>query len=182
MNIGITVRWWHHLNPRARVFGFDMMEEAHAFTKSRIGGSADWYVPTTCALAATEGSAIQLSFDDPLFGENSVGAKDRKHQRTVQTGTLDVRLSHYHLKIIDLLKVDIEGYGAEALKGAVQTLRKTRYVMFETHSRTEVSQACRILHDAGFEVIGMRARTLVLERERADTTSIQSAVAEALPL
>lgn len=107
------------------------------------------YVPTTCALAAVDGHSVESSFDDPLFGENSVSAMGRKHQRSVETGTLDASLAHYHLKAVDLLKVDIEAHGAEALKGADGTLRKTRFVMFETDSRTEMSEAstparCRI--------------------------------------
>lgn len=166
VNIGITIRWWHHLNTRARVFGFDMMEEAHAFTRSRIGTPSDWYVPVTCALAARDGDAIEISFDDPLFGENSVTATNRKQKRTINTGTLDSSLRQHNLTGIDLLKMDIEGHGAEALKGGSETLRKTRYVMFETHTRQETSEATGILHDAGFQIIGLRARTLVFERKR----------------
>lgn len=182
VNIGITVRWWHHLNPQARVFGFDMMEEAHSFTKSRLDQPADWYIPTTCALAAKDGDSVQLSFDEPLFGENSVDATNRKHARTVRTGTLDARLSHYHVKAIDLLKIDIEGYGAEALKGAHRTLDKTRYVMFETHSRVEISEASRILMQAGFDVVGTRARTLVFERLVATTSTVAMETAEVAQL
>lgn len=165
VNIGITIRWWRHLNPRARVFGFDMMEEAHTFTRSRIGTPCDWYVPITCALSATDGDAIEINFDDPLFGENSVTATNRKQKRTVKTGSLDSSLGRYGLVTIDLLKMDIEGYGAEALKGGSETLRKTRYVMFETHSKQEIAEATDILHDADFQIIGMRARTLIFERK-----------------
>lgn len=165
VNIGITVRWWHHLNPYAKVIGFDMMEEAHAFTRARIGSPSDWYAPVTCALAAHDGETINISFDDPLFGENSVAATNRKQLRRVRTGTLDSSLRQYSLTGIDLLKMDIEGYGAEALKGGEETLAKTRYVMFETHTRQETSEAASILHEAGFQVIGMRARTLVFERK-----------------
>lgn len=172
VNIGITIRWWHYLNPKARVFGFDMMEEAHSFTRSRIGVPADWYEPVTCALAAHDGTAIEISFDDPLFGENSVSATNRAQKRIVETGTLDSRLRRFRPTRIDLLKIDIEGYGAEALKGARNTLGKTRYVLFETHSKQEVSEAARILHDAGFQIIGMRARTLVFENSNAYSISL----------
>lgn len=165
VNIGITIRWWHYLNPRARVFGFDMMQEAHTFTQSRLAQPNAWYTPITCALAASDGDPIEISFDDPLFGENSVSATNRKQKRTVTTGTLDSSLRQYGLTKIDLVKMDIEGYGAEALKGGSETLQKTRYVLFETHSKQEMSEANDILHDAGFQLIGMRARTLVFERQ-----------------
>lgn len=167
VNIGITIRWWHHLNRRAKVFGFDMMEEAHVFTQSRIDTAGNWYVPITCALSSDDGNPIEISFDDPLFGENSVSATDRKQQRTVRTGTLDAKLGEYDLAEIDLLKIDIEGHGGEALKGASRTLRKTRYVLFETHTREEISESANILHEAGFQIIAMRNRTLVYERRQS---------------
>ncbi|MGB8417657.1 FkbM family methyltransferase [Paraburkholderia sp.] len=140
------------------------MEEAHAFTKSRINASGDWYVPITCALSASDGEAIEISFDDPLFGENSVSATNRKQKRTVRTGTLDSSLGKYDFAVVDLLKVDIEGHGAEALKGARRALEKTRYVLFEAHSKQEISEATDILHEAGFLIIAMHNRTLIYER------------------
>jgi FkbM family methyltransferase len=166
VNIGITIRWWRFLNPNVRVFGFDMMEEAHTFTRNRLGLDSDWYQPITCALAAEEGTPIEVSFDDPLSGENSVAASNRSHTRTVSTGTLDSCLRPFRLERIDLLKMDIEGHGAEALKAAAETLRKTRYVMFETHNRNETAEATGILHNAGFELIGMRGRTLIYKGKR----------------
>jgi FkbM family methyltransferase len=170
VNIGITIRWWHHLNNQARVFGFDMMEEAHAFTQSRIDVGENWYVPITCALSSNDGDSIEISFDDPLFGENSVSATNRKQHRTVSTGTLDARLGEYDLAEIDLLKIDIEGHGGEALKGASGTLQKTRYVLFETHTRQEISEASDILHEAGFQMIALRNRTLIYERKKSGSS------------
>ncbi|WP_420993623.1 FkbM family methyltransferase [Cupriavidus sp. 30B13] len=172
VNIGVTIRWWHFLNRKVRVFGFDMMSEAHAFTQDRIGTSGSWYEPITCALSASEGDNLEISFDDPLFGENSVSATGRRQKRTIETGTLDARLEKYELAQIDLLKIDIEGHGAEALKGGSHTLRRTRYVLFETHTRQEISDASILLHDAGFRLIAMRNRTLVYARDTG-TSPIQ---------
>jgi len=165
VNIGVTIRWWHHLNHQTRIFGFDMMREAHTFTQERIGTEQGWYEPITCALAATGGHRLEISFDDPLFGENSVSATGRRQTRVVETGTLDARLVSYDLASIDLLKIDIEGHGAEALKGGLRTLARTRYVLFETHSPNEMSEASSLLHGAGFRLIAMRNRTLVFERD-----------------
>jgi len=170
VNIGVTIRWWHHLNNRTRIFGFDMMQEAHAFTQDRIGSAGSWYEPITCALSATEGDSLEISFDDPLLGENSVTATGHRQTRTVKTGTLDARLAPYGLADIDLLKIDIEGHGAEALKGGSRTLERTRYVLFETHSQREMSEASDLLHEAGFRLIAMRNRTLVYKHETASSS------------
>ncbi|APR36684.1 hypothetical protein BTO02_16155 [Paraburkholderia sp. SOS3] len=164
VNVGITIRWWHYLNHNATVFGIDMMDEAHAFTCERIGEPNDWYIPITCALSASDGKVLSISFDDPLSGKNSVAPRQRAHTRTVATATLDASLAEYGLERIDVLKMDIEGSGAEALKGAPQTLQKTRFVIFETHGRKEMSGASDILHTAGFELIGLRNRTLIYEK------------------
>jgi FkbM family methyltransferase len=172
INVGVTVRWWHHLNGRVRVFGIEMMEEAHAFTRKRIGEPGDWYIPVTCALSSTDGQDLHISFDDPLHGENSVASTDRRHSRTVTTQTLDSCVETHGLDRVDVLKIDIEGHGAEALKGATRTLPKTRFVIFETHGRKEMSQASDILHHAGFELIAIRNRTLIYEKRSAGKHSL----------
>jgi FkbM family methyltransferase len=164
INIGITARWWHSLNHAAVVYGFDMMEEAHAFTKSKIESPMDWYVPITCVLAADEDRSVNISFDSPLFGENSVSATNRKQSRVVKTGTLDATLRGFGVGDVDVLKMDIEGYGAEAFKGARHMLSKTKFVIFETHSKEEISGASDILYEAGFKIIAVRNRTLIYER------------------
>ncbi|WP_157664779.1 FkbM family methyltransferase [Bordetella genomosp. 9] len=174
VNVGITVRWWRHLNPQARVIGIDMMEEAHAFTKARLPGMADWYEPVTCALAAQPGLSMEISFDDPLLGENSVTSGPKAHKRRVVTATLDGALLHQGVRQIDLLKIDIEGYGAEALKGAGNVLPMVRYVFFETHSRSETSEAAALLHNAGFNLISLRNRSFVYENVAACRPSRRS--------
>lgn len=47
----------------------------------------------------------------------------------VQQATLDSFTNN--LSVIDLLKIDVEGYEAEVLKGALQTLPKTRVIYIE---------------------------------------------------
>jgi FkbM family methyltransferase len=162
VNVGITIRWWHYLNPGAKIIGFDMMKEAHEFTLKKIGASSSWYVPLTCALSSSEGKAIDINFDDPLFGENSVNSTNKKYKREVKTCTLDNSLENIAVggATIDVLKIDIEGHGAEALRGAAATIKKTRFVIFETHSKDEISESSDMLIKAGFKIIGMRNRTL----------------------
>ena len=37
------------------------------------------------------------------------------------------------LKFVDLIKIDTEGHEYEVLKGSVEVLKKTRFVLFEHH-------------------------------------------------
>ncbi|MEY4940863.1 MAG: hypothetical protein RIQ93_2598, partial [Verrucomicrobiota bacterium] len=54
VNVGVTVRWWLHLNAACRVFGFDMMEEAHEITRQRLGSATGSYTGTAVVLASTD--------------------------------------------------------------------------------------------------------------------------------
>lgn len=175
VNVGITVRWWKHLNKNAQIVGIDMMEEAHIFTKAKLKDytknknatserERESYYPITAALAATDGERIEISFNDPLHGENSVTSKGHSQKRTVTTKTLDTIMAVFGDRKIDLLKIDIEGHGAEALKGGQATLSRTHQILFETHNETEISEAVDIIMGSNFRIRGMRSRTLIFER------------------
>jgi len=46
---------------------------------------------------------------------------------------LDDIMSSKNIKFIDLIKIDTEGHEYEVLKGSVEVLKKTRFVLFEHH-------------------------------------------------
>ena len=181
VNVGVTVRWWKHLNKNAQIIGIDMMEEAHIFTKNKLKNYAEnsvasesetervreSYYPVTAALAAIDGERIEISFNDPLHGENSVASKGCSQKRIVTTKTLDTIMSAFGNREIDLLKIDIEGHGAEALKGGKASLFRTHQILFETHNETELSEAVDIIMAANFRIRGMRSRTLIFERRQS---------------
>jgi len=165
INVGITVRWWLHINPRATVFGFDMIQEAHDFTIPRLRGREKAYFPFTAALSANDGEEIRIHFDDPLNGENRVGdARPHAHSRLVPTKTIDSLLRPHRLTSISLLKMDIEGYGHLALRGASESLRVTQHVVIESHSEEELSESNSLLVSHGFRLRRFRNRNLWYER------------------
>lgn len=166
VNVGVTVRWWLHLNSACRVFGFDMMEESHELTRQRLGSANGSYTGTTVVLASTDGDPVTVYFSDPLDGMNRVDkpASGCRSQRALVTGRLDTLMAAHAPLRIDLLKIDIEGDAAKALAGARQTLAITQNVVVEAHSEEELGAAEFILVESGFRLRRFRSRNLWFQR------------------
>jgi FkbM family methyltransferase len=171
VNVGVTVRWWFHLNPDAKVYGIDMLKEAQEFTfealKSiKIGRGS--YKPVTAALYSENGKNFTVGVSDPLYGDYGFYRKDREEtERAVSTKTLDTIAGEERIGEVDLLKIDLEGAAADALKGATELLKRTRYVVFEihdVHNKEERGLASGILEVNGFSLIAATGRHLWWEK------------------
>ncbi len=161
INVGITVRWWLHLNPATRVLGFDMMREAHEFTQARLGLMSKAYHPFSVALAAREGLPQTCRFEDPLCGGNRIGAEGVGRQaREFRTTTLDVCLRTWPKTPVFLLKMDIEGSGHLAFAGGADVLSRTQHVVLEFHSPDELAESNALLTRHGFKLRSFKSRNV----------------------
>ena len=155
INVGITVRWWFHLQPTARVFGIDMMEEAQGSVRKWLDNEKHRlaYTGITAPLSANDGDEITIRYSDPLDSWNRIENKrPTTSARTLQTSRLDTLLAPYSLKRIDLLKIDIEGHANKALLGATRTLAITQNICFEHHSEEEIGEVTTLLIKDGFQL------------------------------
>jgi FkbM family methyltransferase len=72
----------------------------------------------------------------------------------VEIETLDNLIAHMDLRVIDLLKVDVESHEASVLQGATNTLSKTRKLILEVSVGNE--RTCEsLLRDAGFSLVAL---------------------------
>ncbi|TLD70904.1 FkbM family methyltransferase [Phragmitibacter flavus] len=164
VNIGITARWWLSLSPKIHTTGVDMMEEAIAYTTAKITAlnQQDRWTGIVAAVGNERGE-LNVSFDDPLEGTNSIGATSGQQQRSVRMERLDDLCPD--VQSITLLKVDIEGAGGIALEGAPRILSHTRWVVFEIHGDEETRRASAALIKAGFVLDHFFGRTMWWERK-----------------
>ncbi len=159
VNLGISVRWWFHLNPKARVTGLEMMQESLDYTTSRLREchpGAAW-TPVCCAVAAADAEPMEIQFSDPLAGTTSVARSSGDQRRSVPVRCLDSTVTESEVM---LLKCDIEGYGGHALSGARAVLKRTRYVVTETHGPDEMALMSQVLFEEGFTLFQLSSRSL----------------------
>jgi methyltransferase, FkbM family len=84
----------------------------------------------------------------------------RTSQIEVEVTTLDRLLQDWRQPQIDLLKLDVQGFEMEVLKGAAESLRVTRHVLLETsfaplyEGEPTFPEYVRYLHSLGFEFVG----------------------------
>jgi len=168
INVGITVRWWFHINPAAKVFGVDMVPETHAFTIESlrsIGINKDRYKPFTAAIWEANGKEFKIGITDPLFGDTGLYRPDKEEtERIVVSKTLDTIFEEENIGEVALLKLDIEGAGGDALKGADKLIKKVRHVVIEIHSEEECRLSSNILAANNFGLRGVTSKHLWWER------------------
>ncbi len=166
VNLGMSIRWWFHLNAKARVTGVEMMQEALDYTTQRLAlchPGAEWR-PVCCAAAARDAEPMEIHFADPLEGTTSAMKSTGGQRRQVPVRCLD---SQVDAPEVLLLKCDIEGYGGQALLGAREVLKRTRYVVTETHGPEETALMSQVLFEAGFTLFQLSSRSLWWRRREA---------------
>ncbi len=74
----------------------------------------------------------------------------------VHTSTIDSLISSLNLSVdIDLIKIDVEGSEVDCIKGATQTLQKTKNILIECHSTQNKKEIERML-DGHFIIKDMK--------------------------
>ena len=89
-----------------------------------------------------------------LIGDNFTQAKRVGEEGDIQMITID----SLNLHNVDMIKIDVEGYEMEVLKGSDKTLRTVQYVMIELNSNTgkygSSNQECMdFLEQLGFKLL-----------------------------
>jgi Methyltransferase FkbM domain len=100
---------------------------------------------------------MDIYFHDPLEGTTSVVDRHGAQTRSVPVRCLDGLVAEPEVLLI---KCDIEGYGGHALRGALNVLKRTHYIVTETHGAEEMAEMCEVLFSSGFTPFQLSSRSL----------------------
>jgi FkbM family methyltransferase len=167
-NIGFfSVVAARHVGPEGRVYAVEMMPEtaAHAQRHATMNDLPQIRL-VRLALSDEGGERVRATVPDRLWGQASIA---RDHAQgggrvvEVETTTLDAVLADE--SAIGLIKMDLEGAELTALKGARETLKKTRAVVYERQPDPKAeAELVALFTAAGFRVRALDPMNALAER------------------
>lgn len=104
----------------------------------------------------TSSSIFSSRGDSKIYGQNYFGITDKEE---IEINALDN--FNFYEELIAVMKIDVQGYELEVLKGAEQTLKKTNFVLLELQNHDIYIGAPRYyvldkyLRDSGFELFDL---------------------------
>lgn len=115
-NVGQTVERLVRYFPQAEIFSFEPDRRCFAELQRRFGGNARVHLHGLAVGAAPGTATLQLNDDSQL--NTLVGAVSGATSAAVEVTTLDAFAASAGISHIDLLKIDVEGWELEVLRGA----------------------------------------------------------------
>ena len=100
------------------------------------------------ALGARNGTFEMMGNADMIFSPD-LNAKNRKEHGTGEIRTLD----SFEIAAPSILKIDVEGFEMEVLKGAEETFKPKPKIIIETHTRELRSQVMHHLDRLGYDLL-----------------------------
>lgn len=113
----------------------------------------DRVTPVHAAVAATSGKCtLQVSAESSMgvVADAAVNPLERPENVEVAMVTFD-DYAKAHGLYPDLIKIDVEGFEVEVLKGARECLLRAKHVVLEAHSEALCSESLDLLHQAEFK-------------------------------
>ena len=152
-NIGSTSLIWAKTVNGGKIFAIEPHPKTYKILERNIGinKANNKIFPRQLAVGTTDGDMVLFVSDEGTMAMKPANYKWKGKEITVPSISMDSFIKKEKIKMIDVLKIDIEGYEAEALEGATKTLQHTKRVVLEYHSAELRKKCLKILSQNGFE-------------------------------
>jgi FkbM family methyltransferase len=153
-NIGSTALAWTRTLKRGKIYAIEPHPETYRILLRNIGlnGATDIILPRQIAVGSNDGESTLLVSDQGTMAMRPGNYKWQGREISTPLMTLDSFIEKEGIKSIDILKIDIEGFEAEALEGASETLNMTKNIVLEYHSPVLRKQCLAILSSNEFQI------------------------------
>jgi FkbM family methyltransferase len=152
-NMGDSALWWWK-NFGSKVIAFEPLPYVYRILEENVKiNGAD---VETHNIAIGDGNQIKGDTDGNMFSING--------NKIIETKRLD----DFNFENVNLLKIDVEGFECEVLKGSLKTINKFKpRIIIETHSKKLRSICHSILSSQGYE-LRVEGRTIVSDTPGMD--------------
>lgn len=177
LDVGAHHGWFFHCwldwCPKATVHAFEPTEESFVQMQNNYGddprvnlvqvgiGEVKGEMPLNILADSQVSNSFlaprQESWESIEYGTGAIS------QRTVPVTTLDDYCTEHGIDQVYLLKIDVQGFEIEVLKGAAKTLRRIDYVFVEAgiqrlyEGAPSFAEVCLFMESHGFHLMHMRA-------------------------
>ncbi len=165
-NIGaISVYLAKVVGPEGRLLAIEMIPETADRLRQNLALNGIEHASViNAALSDNEGETVTAYLSNGFFGQASISRANVGLGREVRVRTTTLNAVLRDQQRISLLKMDLEGAEAAALRGALDCLERVEAVIFEVWN-SEKSEAADILRDAGFMLYSVDVRNLLAVRD-----------------
>src|SRR6185369_8746645 len=150
-NVGVSVHYWKHLCPRARVLAFEPDPQSFAALKANCSNLSGVSLRQTALWTHGGPMCFTAVGADGGHLAELVVRKDSPRQMEVQA----VRLRDLLIEPVELLKLDIEGAEIDVLLDCADRLSFVKWLFVEYHSFLNKPQRLGKVFDA-IEQVGFR--------------------------
>lgn len=154
-NIGSTSLLWNSETKYGKIYAIEPhpMTYLSLIRNIQINKAEQEIFPHQLSIGADDGEMTLFIPEDGTMAMMPGNYSWIGSEITIPSLSLDSFIKKEGLDSIDIMKIDIEGYEVEALKGASKTLKNTKHVVLEYHSLKLKEECIEILKKNGFDII-----------------------------
>lgn len=172
-NLGaVTVYMSRLVGPRGRVIAVEMMPDTAALLRYNLKlNEATNVAVVELALAERAGETASAHLESGFHGQASIAIRSARSDRDIEVRTTTLQSLMNGIEGVALLKLDLEGGEAEALRGAGDAMGRIRAILFESWA-ADGGDTARLLRDAGFRIAAVDRRNFIARRKQTPSAPL----------